>query len=119
VAKSIKTTSNGLRHGMSRLAIERKVPLAVDVIVTEDALSVDLADGRTIAVPLGWYPRLEAATPQERNNWRMIGNGLGIHWQDIDEDIRVEGLLAGRPSGESQKSFKRWLDGRRQVTVTA
>jgi hypothetical protein len=89
-----------------------KIPDAVDVRVTEDNLSVELSDGRTISVPLGWFPRLEYATPSERANWRLIGNGRGIHWEDIDEDISVEGLLAGKPSGESQSSFKRWLQGR-------
>jgi hypothetical protein len=71
-----------------------------------------LNDGRSIAVPLGWFPRLEHASPHERKNWRLIGNGEGIHWEDIDEDISVEGLLAGIPSRESQASFKRWLESR-------
>jgi len=95
-------------------AIEIQVPEAVDVKVTEDTLSVDLSDGRTISVPLGWYPRLEHATPKERGNWRVIGKGQGIHWEDLDEDISVQGLLAGKPSGESQASFKRWLQDRQQ-----
>lgn len=90
----------------------QKVPDAVDVRVSEDTLSVELSDGRTISVPLGWYPRLEHATPSERAHWRLIGQGRGIHWEDIDEDISVEGLLAGKPSGESQASFKRWLQER-------
>lgn len=97
---------------MAILAVELHVPDAVDVRVTEDTLSVELSDGRTISVPLGWYPRLEHASPAERANWRLIGQGQGIHWDDIDEDISVEGLLAGKPSGESQASFKRWLQGR-------
>ena len=97
---------------MSISAVKMEIPYAVDVHITEDTLSVDLSDGRSIAVPLGWYPRLELATPKERKNWRLIGNGLGIHWEDIDEDISVEGLLAGRPSGESQLSLKRWLQSR-------
>ncbi|MEW6326344.1 MAG: DUF2442 domain-containing protein [Thermodesulfobacteriota bacterium] len=95
---------------ISAIAIE--VPDAVDVKVTEDTLCVDLTDGRTISVPLGWYPRLEHAKPMERANWRLIGKGQGIHWEDIDEDISIEGLLAGKPSGESQTSFKRWLQSR-------
>jgi len=98
---------------MAISANEIEVPDAVDVKVTEDTLSVDLADGRTISVPLGWYPRLEHATPTERANWTLIGKGEGIHWNDIDEDVSVRGLLAGKPSGESQASFKRWLEGRR------
>lgn len=97
---------------MAILADEIQVPDAVDVKVTEDSLSVELSDGRTISVPLGWHPRLEHATSSERANWRLIGQGRGIHWEDIDEDISVEGLLAGKPSGESQSSFKRWLQER-------
>jgi hypothetical protein len=97
------------RHGMNILAIEIEVPRVEDVKVTEDTLTFDLSDGRTISVPLEWFPRLLNATPRERNNWRLIGRGHGIHWEDIDEDTSVEGLLAGRPSGESQESFKNWL----------
>jgi len=93
-------------------AVEIEVPYAEGVTVTEDTLSVDLSDGRTISVPLTWFPRLLSASPEERNNWRLIGKGHGIHWEDIDEDISIEGLLAGKPSGESQDSFKRWLDAR-------
>ncbi|HEX2202324.1 MAG TPA: DUF2442 domain-containing protein [Longimicrobium sp.] len=81
--------------------------------VTDDALTVELADGRVLSVPLVWYPRLAHGTPEERNHWRLIGRGEGIHWPDLDEDLSVEGLLAGRPSGESQQSLKRWLEGRR------
>ena len=97
---------------MATLAVEIEVPSINSADVTEDTLSVDLADGRTISVPIGWFPRLEHASPKERSNWRLIGNGAGIHWTDIDEDLSVEGLLAGRPSGESQQSFKRWLQER-------
>lgn len=97
---------------MSISAVEIEIPNAEDVTVTEDTLSVNLSDGRTISVPLEWFPRLVHATPQERNNWRLIGRGHGIHWEDIDEDISVEGLLAGKPSGESQSSFKKWLKQR-------
>ncbi|MBZ0170021.1 MAG: DUF2442 domain-containing protein [Kofleriaceae bacterium] len=89
------------------------VPAAQSVKITDDSLSVDLSDGRTISVPLAWFPRLLHATKAERNNWRLIGKGHGIHWELIDEDISVEGLLAGRPSGESQLSFSRWLEERR------
>ena len=97
---------------MTISAVELDVPNAESVSVTEDSLSVDLSDGRTIAVPLAWFPRLLHATPEERKNWRLIGKGEGIHWNDIDEDISVEGLLAGRPSGESQESFRKWLNQR-------
>ena len=74
---------------------------AVRVKVTRDAVIVDLVDGRTVMAPLAWYPRLLHATPRERNRWRMIGGGEGIHWPDLDEDVSVDGLLAGKPSGES------------------
>ncbi len=97
---------------MTISAVELDVPNAESVSVTEDSLSVDLSDGRTISVPLAWFPRLLHATPEERKNWRLIGKGEGIHWEDIDEDISVEGLLAGRPSGESQESFRKWLNQR-------
>jgi hypothetical protein len=81
-------------------------------MVTEDTLTVTLNHGRSISVPLAWFPRLFHASQSERENWRLIGMGQGIHWENLDEDISVEGLLAGRPSGESQTSFKKWLEGR-------
>ena len=81
-------------------------------MVTDDTLAVDLADGRTISVPLAWYPRLLHGTSEERNNWRFIGDKEGIHWSDLDEDISIENLLMGRASGESQNSFRRWLEKR-------
>jgi len=102
---------------MSILAVEIELPKAEDVRVTEDTLSVDLSDGRTISVPLEWFPRLLHAKPKERNNWRLIGRGQGVHWEDIDEDISVEGLLTGKPSGESQKSFKKWLSQRQSRLI--
>lgn len=83
------------------------------VSVTEDTLVVELVDGRTIAVPVTWYPRLAHGNQAERGNWRLIGEGEGIHWPDLDEDISVEGLLAGRRSGESQTSLRRWLQTRK------
>ena len=94
---------------MSFLTIDVSVPAAEGVDVTEDTLTVELADGRSISVPLAWYPRLAHATPDERRNCRLIGGGEGVHWPDVDEDISVEGLLSGWPSGESQTSLKRWL----------
>ena len=94
---------------MSTSAVEMEVPFAENVTISVDTLCVDLSDGRTISVPLSWYPRLMHATPAERKRWRLIGRGLGIHWEDLDEDISVEGLLAGKPSGESQASFSHWL----------
>jgi hypothetical protein len=94
---------------------ELRAALARNVSVTDDALIADLADGRTITVPLAWFPRLARGTPAERNNWRLIAGGEGIHWPDLDEDISVESLLAGRRSGETQDSLRRWLQ-RRETT---
>lgn len=94
---------------MSTLTAEAK---AQKIMVTDDTLAVDLSDGRTISVPLAWFPRLLHGTPEERSNWRFIGEKEGIHWPDLDEDISVENLLMGKPSGESQSSFKRWLEKR-------
>ncbi len=97
---------------MSTFVIEMEIPDVEDVILTSDTLSVDLRDGRTIQVPLAWYPRLLHATEEERNHWRLIGSGQGIHWDILDEDISVKGLLTGKSSGESQSSFKKWLSQR-------
>jgi Protein of unknown function (DUF2442) len=97
---------------MSSSTVEAREALATHVEVSQDAVSVELADGRTIAAPLAWYPRLTYATAQERGSWRLIGGGRGIHWPAIDEDISVANLLAGQPSAESQRSFKKWLVGR-------
>ena len=99
---------------MPSSVIEFKLQMAraMDVTVTEEALTVELEDARTVSAPLGWYPRLLFATPEERDNWRLIGGGEGIHWPDLDEDISVEGLLIGNPSGETERSFKRWVEWR-------
>jgi hypothetical protein len=97
---------------MSILTAEAR---AQNVTVTDEALVVDLNDGRTISIPLAWYPRLLHGTHEERNNRRLIGDKEGINWPELDEDVSVEGLLAGRPSGESQASFKRWLEKRGAV----
>jgi hypothetical protein len=97
---------------MPTSAVELQVPNIDNLTVTEDTLTVELSDGRTLSVPLAWYPRLACATPAERHNWRLIGKGQGIHWEDLDEDISVEGLIAGKPSGESQTSFRKWLQRR-------
>lgn len=94
-------------------APDAKTARATDVRVSDDALTVDLDDGRTLAVPLAWYPRLCHATKIERANWRLIGGGEGVHWPDIEEDLSVEGLIAGRPSQEAQSSLARWLDARK------
>jgi hypothetical protein len=97
---------------MSILTVETTLAKAEHVVVTDEALIVDLTDGRTISVPLAWYPRLLYGKPEERNKWRLISQGEGIHWPDLDEDISVEGLQLGRAAGESQSSFKRWLEER-------
>ncbi len=97
---------------MTTLVLERE-PVAVSVEVTDDHLIVELDDGRTISVPLGWYPRLAHGTPEERNNYEIWGEGTAISWPDLDEDLSVESILAGRRSGESQRSFERWLAERK------
>ncbi len=86
----------------------------LNVSVTDDTLSVDLEDGRTIAIPIGWYPRLAHGTSAECANLQISGAGYGLHWPDLDEDIGVEGLLLGRKSSESPASFERWLQRRQQ-----
>jgi hypothetical protein len=97
---------------MSNLVIDGAASRATNVRLTSDALVVDLADGRTVSVPLAWYPRLLHGSPHERAHHRLIGDGEGIHWPDLDEDISVENILAGRTTGEGAKSFQRWLEAR-------
>jgi hypothetical protein len=97
---------------MSSSTVETRQALAIHVEVSADTLSVELADGRSIAAPLAWYPRLANASAEERGAWRLRGGGQGIHWSALDEDISVANLLAGQPSTESQSSFKKWLAGR-------
>ncbi|MBI5840895.1 MAG: DUF2442 domain-containing protein [Chloroflexi bacterium] len=98
---------------MNTLTLEIE-PVAVKVSVTDDELIVNLADGRQISVPLAWYPRLMYATPAERQHFDILGDGYAIEFPEIDEHIGIEGLLAGRHSGESQKSLKKWLDARKK-----
>jgi hypothetical protein len=88
------------------------MPSAIGLTLTDDTLNVELSDGRTLSVPLAWYPRLLHATPNERGDWRLVGKGEGIHWPGVDEDIGVEGLIAGRPSSESAQSLRDWLSRR-------
>jgi hypothetical protein len=95
---------------ISRIEIE--IPEAVSVHFDDDSMTVELSDARNISVPLVWYPRLLYANTEQRNNWRLIHGGEGIHWEDLDEDISVENLIAGRRSGESRESLARWLEGR-------
>ena len=97
---------------MATLAVKMDIPHAISVVIDENTLTVELDDGRTISVPVAWYPRLLHASKAERAKWRLIGRGHGIHWEAVDEDISVEGILAGRSSGESQASLKKWLESR-------
>ncbi len=97
---------------MTTLQIDSAALKAAAVRVTDDALIMELADGRSLSAPLVWYPRLVHGSPEERNNYRLIGEGEGVHWPDLDEDISVEGVLAGRASGESPRSFQKWLESR-------
>jgi len=87
-------------------------PAVRHVRVTDRALVVELRDGRVVAVPIEWYPRLAEATRRERRNWELLGTGAGIHWPDLDEDISIAGLLHGRPSGESDVSLNKWRAAR-------
>lgn len=102
---------------MTTLVLEKE-PVAVNVSIMDEKLTVDLDDGRSIMVPLEWYPRLIHASAQERNNWQLLGDGYAIEWVEVDEHIGIEGLLAGRRSGESKKSFERWLASRHSTTHT-
>lgn len=100
---------------MSTLKNKIKEARATKIKITEEELIAFLDDGRTIAVPLSWYPRLLNGSEKERNNWRFIGEGIGIHWPELDEDISVEGLIDGIPSQESQSSLKKWLQTRGKI----
>lgn len=100
---------------MNSVALEIQAARAQNVSVSDEALTVDLMDGRTIIVPLIWYPRLWYGTPQERNVVEISEDGSLIHWPDLDEDLSVAGIVAGRRSGESSESLKRWLAERAQL----
>lgn len=91
---------------MTTLILETE-PLAIQVSVTDAKLIVDLTDGRSLTIPLSWYPRLLHASQEELQNWQLLGEGYAIEWTDLDEHIGVEGLIAGRKSGESHQSFER------------
>ena len=95
------------------VVVTLNLPRAVRVSVTDDTLSVDLEDGRTVSVPIGWYPRLAHGSSAERANVQISGAGFGIHWPDLDEDVGVEGILLGKRSNVSPESFERWLASRK------
>lgn len=94
---------------MSSSTVDTQSAVATNVRLDDANVSVELADGRTVTAPIAWYPRLAHGTPVERGDWRLIAGGRGIHWPALDEDVSVENLLNGQPSGESQTSLKRWL----------
>ncbi len=102
---------NGIPSAVETLALARVAHVTID----DDTLTVDLEDGRTISVPIGWYPRLTHGSPTERANFQISSAGYGIHWPDLDEDIGVEGLLFGKKSTESLASFERWLKSRKKA----
>ena len=102
---------NGIPSAAETLALARVAHVTID----DDTLTVDLEDGRTISVPIGWYPRLTHGSPTERANFQISSAGYGIHWPDLDEDIGVEGLLFGKKSTESLASFERWLKSRKKA----
>jgi hypothetical protein len=97
---------------MSTLVIDHEV-FVLNASFSEEAMVVSLDDGRIISVPLAWYPRLLHGSREERLNYELIGDGEGIHWPDLDEDISVEGLVAGRRSAECAASLEAWLARRR------
>lgn len=98
---------------MTTLTLETE-PLATSVAISSERLIVELADGRSLTIPIAWYPRLQQGYPVERNSWQPLGDGYAIEWPDLDEHIGIEGLLAGRRSSESSRSFDRWLATRQQ-----
>ena len=102
-------------NGTLSAVVTFALPRATKVMVTDDTLSVDLEDGRTVSVPIGWYPRLAHGSSAERANVQIAGAGFGLNWPDLDEDIGIEGLLLGKQSTESPESFKQWLEMRREA----
>ena len=104
---------------MSSSGVDIQEARALSLSLNDEALSVDLTDGRTVIVPLVWYPRLWHGSPEERNSFEVFGDGAYIHWPDLDEDLTVAGLLEGRRSGESAASLKKWLASRSPGTRKA
>ena len=90
-------------------------PCAIRARVSNEAIVVELRDGRTVTAPLNWYPRLLHGSARERRNWRLMGGGMGVHWPDLDEDLSVEHILAGRRSAESHASLGKWLAARKMA----
>jgi hypothetical protein len=105
-------------NGTPSATIIPALPRIVDVTITNDTLTADLEDGRTISVPIGWYPRLAYGTQAERSKFQISGGGFGIHWPELDEDLGVEGLLLGKRSAESASSLERWLEQRKAGGAT-
>ena len=101
---------------MSSLGVDIQEARALSLSLSDEGLSVDLVDGRTVIVPLVWYPRLWHGSKQERNNFEIFGDGAYIHWPDLDEDLTVAGLLEGKRSGESAPSLKKWLASRKPAS---
>jgi hypothetical protein len=101
-------------RGTRRLIEREREVVAESVHFSDDSMTVHLDDGRALSILLAWYPRLMHAAPQERKRFELIGDGEGIHWPELDEDISVEGLLAGRRSAESDASLARWLEERKE-----
>lgn len=93
---------------MNTLSLEHET-LVNKISFSADAFTVHLNDSRHMTIPLAWYPRLLAGKKQEREKYELIGNGEGIHWPALDEDILLDGLLSGRPSQENQSSLRKWL----------
>jgi hypothetical protein len=97
---------------MTSSTLELLVPTIRSVTVSHSTLTFEVEDGRSVSAPLDWFPRLNAGTAEERSHWTLIGAGYGVHWPDLDEDISIEALLAGRRSLESKRSFQAWLEQR-------
>ena len=99
---------------MTTSSVATETAAAKNVRVTDRELVVELRDGRVVSVPLAWYPRLAEGSPRERGRWELLGPGIGVHWPDLDEDISIDGLLQGLPSGESLTSLNEWRAARKR-----
>jgi len=99
------------------ISTEISVSPAIDIAITDELLTVKLADGREISVPIAWYPRLANGTAKERRKWTISYSGRGLHWEDLDEDISVKGVIAGLPSNENPTNIKKWLESRETLMV--